>query len=171
MKQIIKIGSFLFFFLFLTSSCNKFFKKEDAKNIENKKIAEKKRIEPNVRDRISSQDGIIFKSNKGSEFGNLNIMWVATTEVLSFIPVKTASYSGGIYVTEWYNKDVSSNESIQIKVQFLSPETSVRSIDVKTYKKICKIENQCVIQMGGEKFNNSIKDKIFAKVVELNTKK
>ena len=62
-------------------------------------------------------------------------MWRATIEILDFIPLTAADYSGGVIITDWYKDDLNSNESIKIMINFLSNEIRADGLNVKVYKK------------------------------------
>lgn len=156
--------------LIINVGCSSIFNKPNENKNEGELTPKKKRINPNVRERMKDSEGIIFRNNKENQgFGELNIMWKATYEALDFIPIKTASYDGGLYVTEWYSSE-GSNESVQIIVRFLSSKVSAGALEVNSFKKKCKEAADCKITKGSEVFNKKIKDNILNKVREINTK-
>jgi hypothetical protein len=131
---------------------------------EKDEFGKKKRIEPNVRKKIEAAEGGIFTSGKNKDLlGTNNPMWKATLSVLDFTPLTTASYNGGIIVTDWYTQP-GSKESIKISVVFLSNEISTNSIEVKSYKKVCDTNNNCNNSLMSENFNFQIKQKILREV-------
>ncbi len=134
-------------------------------NDETPKTGEKKRLEPNVRKKINQSDSGIFTSSKKNEnlLGVNNPMWKATLSVLDFTPLTTASYNGGIIVTDWYTM-AGSKESIKISVTFLSNEISANSIEVKSYKKICTTNLDCSTAKMDQSFDFAIKQKILKEV-------
>ena len=91
--------------------------------------------------KIKEGRGITIGGNKkrsGSfEFATSNEMWRAAMDVLDFVPLTTADYSGGIIITDWYSDNLDSQESIKIMINFLSNEIRADGIKVKVYKKIC----------------------------------
>ena len=99
-------------------------------------------------------------------------MWKATLSVLDFTPLTTASYNGGIIVTDLYTKP-GSKESIKISVVFLSNEVSTNSLEVKSYKKICETSNSCTTTLLDKNFNFQIKQQILKEVknFEISNKK
>lgn len=165
----------IFLIILLTSSCSVFKKgqKEEA-NTDVEKLTKKKRFEPNPEKRaeayVDAKGGIFSgKARKGVTLGDSNIMWKATLEALDEMPIKTADYAGGVIVTDWYNPS-SSNESISIKVSFLSDEITLQSINVKSYKRKCENINACSTRNVEEGFNKKIKEKIFDKVKAIQIK-
>lgn len=126
----------------------------------------------NVKERLEQSDrGIIFGGKKKENLlGNNNIMWRATLEVMDFMPINTASYQGGIIITDWYESGNRNNESIKIMVNFYSSEIKPSSISVKGYKKKCSKNNICETTNTQKSFNDEIKNKIFIKIKDLNIK-
>ena len=73
---------------------------------------------------------------KGSgefEFASSNPLWRASLDIIDFMPLATANYSGGIIVTDWYSDDVNSNESIKLSIRFLTNEIRSDAIDLKIF--------------------------------------
>lgn len=123
----------------------------------------RKNFEPNIKKKTSdSRDlkGSIF-STKGSsnnfEFATSNVLWRAAIEGLDFIPKQSVSYSGGVIITDWYGDE---SESIKIEINFTSSELKATSLDVKSFKKICK-NGKCVISKNSGNLNSKLKNKIF----------
>ena len=59
------------------------------------------------------------------------------------MPLASANYSGGIIITDWYNDENSSNESIKITIRFLTNEIRSDALDVKIFKKNCGANQNC----------------------------
>ena len=95
---------------------------------EKESIFEKKRIEPNVDERMKAArdaGGGIFNTSRSKgtttfEFSSSNVLWRATLQSFETIPLSNVDYSGGIILTDWYSNSLNSNESIKIKIQFNS---------------------------------------------------
>lgn len=166
MFKLIFITICSFFFLYSCSS------KDESQN-----PIKKKRFEPNVSARIDKETekgGGIFNLGGGEQnlLGKNNPMWKATLSALDFAPLTTASYNGGIIVTDWYSPN-NSKESIKISVTFLSEQIASSSIDVKSYKRLCDTANQCTTNSLNDDFNFKIKNKIINEVkkIEINSNK
>lgn len=134
---------------------------------EEKDVIEKKRFNPNVRERaLSDKGGGLFfnkKNNSGTfDFAKSNPLWKASLEVLEFMPLQTLSYSGGLISTDWYSKS-STDESIKIAVRFDSEELAISSFTVVSYKKLCSNGLSCKIVDGSKEFNSIIKSQIIEK--------
>ena len=71
------------------------------------------------------------------EFASSNDLWRASLDVIDFMPLISANYSGGIIITDWYTDNTNSNESIKITIRFLTNEVRSDAIDVKVHNKIC----------------------------------
>lgn len=122
--------------------------------------------EPNLNKRLEKEEGFIFgKKQGGVALAGSNVMWKATLEVLDFIPIENASYTGGLISTSWYSGK-SSKESIKFNIKFYSDEISPNSIKILNFKKICDQNNNCSIVKGSEKINQQLKNKILEKTRE-----
>ena len=53
------------------------------------------------------------------DFASSNALWRATLDTISFMPLLTADYGGGIIVTDWFNSTNDEKQSIKISIQFL----------------------------------------------------
>lgn len=168
MKLFMKI---ILTFIFLSlSSCGGLWGKKDKDKEEVSNKPKKERKTFNVRDRVMSEDtgGIVFGGKKEDPLGGQNVMWVATLNVLDFIPILSASYDGGLIVTDWYYVG-NSDESLKINISFTSNKVALNSVQVKSYKKLCKNGLNCKTVKADESFNKKIKDQIFAEVRKINT--
>ena len=166
------ISFFLLFFIIFISSCSA--PKDPA-------TGKTKRLEPNLNKRaeefVKKEGSILFgggSKNQGRgnfEFATSNPLWRASLNVLDFIPIQSANYSGGILVTDWYSGK-NSKESIKIEVRFLSNELSSTSIKVISYKRVC-IQLNCETTKSNDALNEEIKTKILneARKIKLTTEK
>jgi len=117
----------------------------------------------NVNDRVDKNleegKGVrLFGGNKNGgtfQFASANPLWRASLDILDFVPITNASYSGGILITDWYD-DKEKNEAIKITVRFLSNEIRSDAIDVIVYKKNCKAFENCQTN----NLNSSIKEEL-----------
>ena len=99
-----------------------------------------------------------LKGSKGGtnfEFASSNELWRASLDIIDFMPIATANYSGGIIVTDWYSDNQNSNESIKITIRFLTNEIRSDAVDLKIFYKICKNQNNCIVN---EKTNDLAKE-------------
>ena len=111
---------------------------------------------PDERVRKNIEEGRGFRLmdvDKGSgnfEFASSNELWRATLDIIDFMPLALANYSGGIVVTDWYSEGNNLNESIKISVRFLTNEVRSDALDIKIfYKKCSSLESCAVTQQQG----------------------
>jgi len=109
----------------------------------------KERIKRNLEEgkgfRLSTKLKSMGKGGGEFEFASSNELWRASLDVIDFMPLATANYSGGIIVTDWYSDNVNSNESLKITIRFLTNEIRSDAIDLKIFYKICKNINNCSV--------------------------
>jgi hypothetical protein len=127
-----------------------------------------------ARIRAAANQGTIlnFGSDRNSgntsyEFSTSNVMWRASLDVLNFIPLQSVSYSGGLIITDWYEKN---NEAIKIEINFKSNELATTAIEIKSFKRTCDSFKNCSIINTNADFNENIKTKILNKARELSLK-
>ena len=168
MSKLLKNKNFILFFLifFTFSSCAKegFFKTGDArKNPPNPELRVKKNLEEGKGFRLSNAMGM--GSNKGTnfEFASSNGLWRASLDVLDFMPLTSANYSGGVIITDWYSEQGNPNESIKITIRFLSNEVRSDAINVDIFYKKCVAVNNCKINKKDGQLKKEITKQILAK--------
>ena len=145
--QKFKLLSFFFLIAFLLQSCNGKLPGADARKFP---ADPKKRVEQNMKEgrgfRLSGDDGLFGKGNGGVfEFASANELWRASLDTLDFMPLSSVNYSGGIIITDWYNNNQNSNESIKISVRFLTNEIRSDALDIKVFTKKCSENMNCSI--------------------------
>ena len=125
--------------------------------------------EPEKRIKKNMEEGrgirIWKKNNKGGtfDFASSNALWRASLDTISFMPLLTADYGGGIIITDWFNNTNNENQSIKISIQFLSNEIRSDALDIKVFKKKCEINKNCKIVSSEGKLNNELKLAILKK--------
>ena len=167
MSKLLKKKNFILFFLifFTFSSCAKegFFKTGDArKNPPDPKERVKKNLEEGKGFRLSNAMG----GNRGGtnfEFASSNELWRASLEVLDFMPLTSANYSGGIIITDWYSEQGNTEESIKITIRFLSNEVRADAINVDIFYKKCVAANNCKINKQDGQLKKEITKQILSK--------
>ena len=114
----------------------------------------------------------IKKGDTNYEFASSNELWRASLDTIDFIPLASVNYSGGIIVTDWYTNNQEANETIKISIRFLTNEIRSDALDIKIFKKICDINNKCVISDYSGELIKELKKKILktAKTYEVQTK-
>ena len=146
--------------IFGLTSCAKecFFKPGDAR---------KNPPDPRLRVKKNIEEGRAFRLNnamKGGgatnfEFASSNELWRASLEVLDFMPLTSANYSGGIIITDWYSES-NSNEAIKITIRFLSNEIRTDSLLIKIYYRKCELNFNCKVSEKKGNLNKELLKKI-----------
>ena len=153
----------IIFFTFTSCAKEGFFKPGDAR-----------KVSPDPRERVKKnlEEGKGFRLNnaigargRGTnfEFASSNELWRATLDVLDFMPLTSANYSGGIVITDWYSEQGSPDESIKITIRFLSNEVRSDAIDVDIFYKKCIASNNCKINKQDGQLKKEITKQILAK--------
>ena len=152
--------------LIILSSCGKgFFKPGDAR-----------KISPDPRERVKKnlEEGKGFRLNdaikKGVggrggnfEFASSHELWRASLDIIEFMPLTSANYSGGIIITDWYSNNNNPNETIKITIRFLSNEIRSDAIDINVFYKKCTSESKCVVQKDNKSIETELRREILKK--------
>ena len=148
--------------LTLLSSCKNGIGGDARENPPDPRARVQKNIEEGRGFRLT--EDLLNKDGGGSfVFASSNELWRATLDIIDFMPLALANYSGGIVVTDWYSDGKNLNESIKISVRFLTNEVRSDALDIKIfYKKCSSFENCEVIQSSGN-LESELKKKILAK--------
>jgi hypothetical protein len=139
MKKILKINILLTFILvvFLTSCKNGKLPGGDARKFpDDPKLRVKKNLEEGRGFRLNDAVGNMSRG-RVFDFASSNELWRASLDVIDFMPLLSANYSGGIIITDWYSDNTNSNESLKITIRFLTNEIRSDAIDVKVHNKVC----------------------------------
>ncbi len=160
-KSQLKILTILLTAIFFLNSCN-FYKRSDVKD-------NPVNVDERVRENIKEGRGIRF--GKGSvrggtfDFASANPLWRASIEVLDFVPLTNASYSGGIIITDWFSsqKDQEeNNRELKLSVRFLTNEIRADALKVIVFEKKC-IQNNCKTKKIKSKLESELKLAILKK--------
>ena len=137
-----RIYSFLFIIFFTLNSCAgvKLPGGDARENPPNPKERVKKNLESGKGFRLDTA----FKG-KGTnfEFASSNELWRASLDVIDFMPLTSANYSGGIIITDWYSDN--NNEAIKITLRFLTNEIRSDALDIQIFYKKCDVNSTCNI--------------------------
>ena len=159
--KLIKFSVLTIFTLFLLNSCG-LYKRSDIKD---NPVNVDERVKKNI------QEGRGFRFGKGAtrggdfDFASSNPLWRSAVNVLDFVPLTNASYSGGIIITEWFsaeNNTESTNRELKITVQFMSNEIRADAIKVLVFEKSC-IQNNCKTKKIKSKLEGELKLAILKK--------
>ena len=168
MFKILKNKNIIIFItiFFTLTSCAKegFFKTGDArKNPPDPRERVKKNLEEGKGFRINDAIGGARGGATNFEFASSNELWRASLDVLDFMPLTSANYSGGIIITDWYSEQGNTEESIKITIRFLSNEVRSDAIDVDVFYKKCITTNNCKINKQDGQLKKEITKQILAK--------
>ena len=139
-NNLIKLIALIFFTSFFLNSCG-LYKRSDIKD---NPVNVDERVKRNI------QEGRGIRFGKGAtrggdfDFASSNPLWRSAVDVLDFVPLTNASYSGGIIITEWFsseNNTESTNRELKITVRFMSNEIRADAIKVLVFEKSCELNN------------------------------
>ena len=160
--QNIKFTLIILMIFTLTSCSQGFFKTGDArKNPPDPRERVKKNLEEGKGFRL--MDSMTGNRGTNFEFASSNGLWRASLEVLDFMPLTSANYSGGIIITDWYSEQGNTEESIKITIRFLSNEVRSDAVDVDVFYKKCVAANNCKINKQDGQLKKEITRQILAK--------
>ena len=151
--------------IFALTSCSQgFFKTGDArKNPPDPRERVKKNLEEGKGFRLSNSMGMGGNKGTNFEFASSNELWRASLDVLDFMPLTSANYSGGIIITDWYSEQGNPDESIKITIRFLSNEVRSDAIDVDIFYKKCVAANNCKINKQEGQLKKEISKQILTR--------
>lgn len=168
-KKFIKLAFFISLVPFLLNSCGT---GADARKYPpDPKLRVKKNMEEGRGFRLMDKVGDVGGS-RNFEFASSNELWRASLDTIDFIPLASVNYSGGIIITDWYSNNQSSNENIKITIRFLTNEIRSDALDIKVFKKVCDLNNKCVVSNGSESLIKELRKRILktAKIYEVQKK-
>jgi|TARA_B110000003_G_scaffold231722_1_gene234365 hypothetical protein len=132
--------------------------------------ADAKKFPPNPDERIKKNleegrgfrlDNAFKKKGGDFEFASSNELWRASLDILDFMPLLSANYSGGIIITDWFSKN--NKDSIKITLRFLTNEVRSDAIDIKIFYKKCNLEMNCTISQQEGNLEKELKKEILKK--------
>ena len=129
----------------------------------------KERVKRNLEQGKGFRLGNVIDNNRSGgdfQFASSNELWRASLDVIDFMPLASANYSGGMIITDWYIDSSNPNESIKITIRFLTNEIRSDSIAIKTFYRTCKNINECFVS---EK-KGSLSQELRKEILKLATK-
>ena len=160
-----KFSIFLFSTLLLLNSCGGKLPGGDArKNPPDPKQRVKKNLEEGRGFRLDNTIDKIRGGGGGGnfEFASSNELWRATLDIIDFMPLTSANYSGGIIITDWYSGE-NPDESIKITIRFLTNEIRSDAVDIKVFYKNCKTQQSCIVSEKDGVLKNELRNEILKK--------
>ena len=131
-----------FSFLLLANSCGVYRPVDAKKYPPNPELRVKKNLEEGRGFRLNTKK---LSGSTNFEFASSNELWRASLDIIEFMPLTSANYSGGIIITDWYSTDNNPNETIKITIRFLSNEIRADAIDIKIFYKKCNNNSNCIV--------------------------
>ena len=159
--NLMKFITLIIFTLFFLNSCG-WYKRSDVKD---NPVNVDQRVKKNI------QEGRGFRFGRGAtrggdfDFASSNPLWRSAVDVLDFVPLTNASYSGGIIITEWFSSESNTentNRELKITVRFLSNEIRADAIRILVFEKTCVLNN-CKTKKVKSKLEGELKLAILKK--------
>ncbi len=160
--NLINFIALIIFSLSFLNSCG-FYKRSDIKD---NPVNVDERVKKNI------QEGRSIRFGKGAtrggdfDFASSNPLWRAAIDVMDFVPLTNASYSGGIIITEWFsseNNSENTNRELKITLRFMSNEIRADAIKVLVFEKLCNQNNNCKTKKIKSKLEGELKLAILKK--------
>ena len=159
--KLIKFFALTIFTLSLLNSCN-WYKRSDIKD-------NPVNVDERTKKNIQEGRGLRFGrgANRGGDFdfASSNPLWRGAIDVMNFVPLSNASYSGGIIITEWFSSENNSqnNRELKITIQFMTNEIRADAIKVLVFEKSCDQINNCKTKKIKSKLEGELKLAILKK--------
>ena len=159
--NLIKFFTLIIFSSILLNSCG-LYKRSDVKD---NPINVDERVKKNI------QEGRGLRFGKGAtrggdfDFASSNPLWRGAIDVMDFVPLTNASYSGGIIITEWFsseNNSENTNRELKITVRFMTNEIRADALKITVFEKSC-IQNNCKTKKIKSKLEGELKLAILKK--------
>ena len=146
--------------ILLLNSCANLPGGDARKNPPQPELRVKKNLEEGKGFRLDSALG----GNKSTnfEFASSNELWRASLDIIDFMPLLSANYSGGIIITDWYSEK-NSNDSVKITIRFLSNEIRSDAVNIKVFYKKCDLNMKCLVSENNGNIKNQLKKEILKK--------
>jgi hypothetical protein len=163
--KFLRILSLFSIFLFVLRACGKnFFRGADARKVS---PDPRERVKKNLEEGKGFRLNDAIKKGVGSggnfEFASSNELWRASLDIIEFMPLTSANYSGGIIITDWYSNNNNPNETIKITIRFLSNEIRSDAVDINVFYKKCDADFKCVVQKNNKNIESELRREILKK--------
>ena len=160
--NLFKLVTLIILTTFLLNSCG-LYKRSDVKD---NPVNVEERVKKNI------QEGRGIRFGKGAtrggdfDFASSNPLWRGAIDVMDFVPLTNASYSGGIIITEWFsaeNNSESNNRELKITIRFMTNEIRADALKVIVFEKLCAQNNNCKTKKIKSKLEGELKLAILKK--------
>ena len=153
MKKFLKILLILTISFFLSNCSKDFFKRSDVKD---NPVNVNERVARNIEEGRGIRFGLGDKKGGTFDFASSNELWRASVDILDFVPLVNASYSGGIIITDWFNGGDNTNRELKITVRFLTNEIRSDALKITVHEKICTENSKCKTSLIDSKISSEI---------------
>ena len=147
--------------LFFLNSCG-WYKRSDIKD---NPVNVDERVKRNIQEGRGIRFGRGATRGGDFDFASSNPLWRGAIDVMNFVPLTNASYSGGIIITEWFsseNNTENTNRELKITVRFMTNEIRADAIRVLVFEKSC-VQNNCKTKKVKSKLEGELKLAILKK--------
>ena len=168
MKKFLKILLILTFSFFLSNCSKDFFKRSDVKD---NPVNVNERVAKNIEEGRGIRFGLGDKKGGTFDFASSNELWRASVDILDFVPLVNASYSGGIIITDWFNGGDNTNRELKITVRFLTNEIRSDALKISVHEKICTENSKCKTSLIDSKISSEIQLAILKRAAVLEKSK
>ena len=159
--KLIKFSLLTIFSLIFLNSCN-WYKRSDIKD---NPVNVDERVKKNIQEGRGIRFGRGATRGGDFDFASSNPLWRGAIDVMNFVPLTNASYSGGIIITEWFSSENNSenNRELKITIQFMTNEIRADAIKVLVFEKSCNQINNCKTKKIKSKLEGELKLAILKK--------
>ena len=159
--KLIKFSLLTIFSLIFLNSCN-WYKRSDIKD---NPVNVDERVKKNIQEGRGIRFGRGATRGGDFDFASSNPLWRGAIDVMNFVPLTNASYSGGIIITEWFSSENNSenNRELKITIQFMTNEIRADAIKVLVFEKSCNQINNCKTKRIKSKLEGELKLAILKK--------
>ena len=162
-----RVNLFKFFILvtltsFFLNSCG-YYKRSDIKD---NPVNVNERVKRNIEEGRGIRFGRGATRGGDFDFASSNPLWRGAIDVLDFVPLTNASYSGGIIITEWFSSEnaaENTNRELKLTIRFMSNEIRADAIKVLVFEKLCAQNNNCKTKKIKSKLEGELKLAILKK--------
>ena len=159
--KLTKFSLVTIFSLIFLNSCN-WYKRSDIKD---NPVNVDERVKKNIQEGRGIRFGRGATRGGDFDFASSNPLWRGAIDVMNFVPLTNASYSGGIIITEWFSSENNSenNRELKITIQFMTNEIRADAIKVLVFEKSCNQINNCKTKKIKSKLEGELKLAILKK--------
>ena len=111
--KLIKFSLLTIFSLIFLNSCN-LYKRSDIKD---NPVNVNERVKRNIQEGRGIRFGRGATRGGDFDFASSNPLWRGAIDVMNFVPLTNASYSGGIIITEWFSSENNSENNREQKIK------------------------------------------------------